>query len=132
MNTHAHTHTHTHTHTHAYMWAKLLIALSGAPGGLTISHSHSTSLRLSWTPVPKDQQKGIVTGYDLVIVGPDSIRKIPITDASINSIEVSDLRPFTQYTFDVSAVTVAGTGPAATISFTTPEGGKMLLYCQVF
>jgi hypothetical protein len=38
--------------------------------------------------------------------------------------EVSDLRPTTEYTFHVSAKTVAGSGPAISVSFVTPQEGK--------
>jgi hypothetical protein len=38
--------------------------------------------------------------------------------------EVCDLRPSTEYTFNVSAVTVAGSGPAISVSFVTPQEGE--------
>ena len=57
-------------------------------------------------------------------MGPDSTREIPVIDASATSVKVSGLKPFTAYTFNISAVTVAGVGPAATISFITPQGGE--------
>ena len=57
-------------------------------------------------------------------MGPDSIREISVTDASATSIEVSGLSPYTTYTFNVSAVTVGGTGPAISVSSTTPQGGE--------
>ena len=38
--------------------------------------------------------------------------------------EVSDLRPSTEYSFSVSAMTVAGSGPAISVSFVTPQEGE--------
>ena len=38
--------------------------------------------------------------------------------------EVSGLRPSTEYTFSVSAKTVAGSGPAISVSFVTPQKGE--------
>jgi hypothetical protein len=42
--------------------------------------------------------------------------------------EVCDLRPSTEYTFSVSAVTVAGSGPAISVSFITPQEGEASIH----
>ena len=104
------------------------IAPTGTPGELFVSHSLPTSAQLSWTPVPKDKQNDIITSYIVLVMGPHSIdkREIPVMDGNATSYEVSDLRPFTKYTFSVSAMTKAGTGPAISVSSTTPRGGKVL------
>ena len=94
---------------------------SGTPGELHVSHSLPTSAQLSWTPVPEDKQNDTITGYTIQIEGPDSTREISVTDTYY---EVSDLRPYTTYTFSVSAMTEAGTGPPISISSATPQGGK--------
>ena len=60
------------------------------------------------------------------VVGPDSPEEIPVHGAGTTSVQIPGLRPFTSYTFSVSAMTKAGTGPAATISSKTPEGCKTL------
>ena len=78
-----------------------------------------------------DQQNGIITGYTVQVVGPDSTQEIPVTDASATSVEVSGLRPSTPYTFNVSATTVAGTGPVISISYTTPQGGEALCVINI-
>ena len=97
---------------------------SGTPGELFVSHSLPTSAQLSWTPVPEDKQNDIITGYTVQVVGPGSTQEIPVMDGNATSFEVSNLRPYTSYTFSVSAVTEAGTGPAISASSTTPQGGK--------
>ena len=74
--------------------------------------------------MPKDQQNGIITGYSVQIAGPDFIREISITDATVTSTEVSGFRPNTIYYFSVSAMTVAGTGPPTRNLSVTPQGGK--------
>ena len=66
----------------------------------------------------------VVTGYTVHVVGPDSIRDIPVPDANATSITVSELRPSTSYIFNVSAMTKDGNGPSATITSTTPEEGE--------
>ena len=60
-------------------------------------------------------------------MGPDSTetREISVMDRTATSIEVSDLKPYTTFTFSISAMTKAGTGPAMIVSSTTPEGGKV-------
>jgi deleted in colorectal carcinoma protein len=83
-----------------------------------------TSAQLSWTPLPKNQQNGIITGYTVQVVGPDFIREISIPDSTTTSTEVSGLRRSTSYYFSVSAMTVAGTGPPTRTLSITPQGGK--------
>ena len=53
-----------------------------------------------------------------------------VEDASY--IEIPNLTPFTLYTFKVSAKTKAGTGPAANVSFRTPEAGETWLALSIF
>ena len=99
-------------------------APSITPEGLNITHSLPTTAELSWTPLPVEKQNGVITGYTVQVEGPDSLREVSVPNTSTTSVEVPGLRPFTSYTFSVSAMTKAGIGPAATISSTTPEGGK--------
>ena len=122
---------HTHTCT---------TAPSGTPEWLTIECSHPTSVRLYWIAVPEDQWNGIITGYSIRIEGPDSTRNIQtattvsdwtrirrshsLIEDTYTSKKVSGLRPSTEYTFSVSAKTVAGSGPAISVSFITPQEGE--------
>ena len=108
--------THTHTHTDP--------APSIAPGGLKITHSPPTTAELSWTPLPVEKRNGVINGYTIQVVGPDSSQEISVQDAETTTVEVPGLGPFTSYTVHVSAMTKAGTGPVASISSTTPEGGE--------
>ena len=90
--THAHTHTHTHTHTHA--------VISNTIGRIKTAQYHPTSAWISWGALLED----VVTGYTVQIVGPDSTREIPVKDKHSTFVEVSNLSPSTEYTFQVSAV----------------------------
>ena len=96
---------------------------SVSPVGLTVKHKQSTTAELSWSPVPVEKQNGIIT-YSAEVVGPGSSRDVFVLDADTTNIKIPGLRPFTSYTFNVCAVTKAGTGPAATVSSKTPEGGN--------
>ena len=90
--------------------------------------------------MPKDQQNGEITGYSIQVEGPGTTRNIQtattvsdwirirkshsLMEDAYTSEEVSDLKPSTEYTFSVSAVTVAGSGPAISVSFVTPQEGE--------
>ena len=100
----------------------------GSPKWLAVGCSLPTSVQLSWGAVPKDQQNGIITGYVIQINGPDTKRSIPTTGGYITFKEVSDLRPSTEYSFSVSAKTVAGSGPAISVSFIIPQEGETLMH----
>jgi hypothetical protein len=93
---------------------------------LIIRCSHPISVRLSWGAVPKDQRNGKISGYSIKIEGFDTIRNFLV--AVQNFKDVSDLRPSTEYTFSVSAVTIAGSGPAISVSFVTPQEGEALMH----
>ena len=97
----------------------------GSPVGLSVKYKLPTTVDLNWSPVPMEKRNGIITGYTVQVVGPDSPGEIPVQSAGTTSVEIPGLRPFTSYTFNISAMTKAGTGPAATISFKTPEGGEI-------
>ena len=101
---------------------------SGTPGELLVSHRLPTSAQLSWTPVPEDKRNDIITSYTVRVERPGSTekREIPVMDGNATSYEVSDLRPRTTYTFSVSAMTKAGSGPQIEVSSTTPQGGKLI------
>ena len=86
--------------------------------------------------MPKDQQNGEITGYSIQIEGPDTTRSIQ-TNTTVSktllwnphaSEEISDLRPSTEYSFTVSAVTVAGSGPAISVAFITPQEGEASMH----
>ena len=82
------------------------------------------------------------------VEGPDTTRNIQIAttvsdrtrilrphflmEDAYTSEEVCDLRPSTEYTFSVCAVTVAGSGPAISVSFVTPQEGEASLCTSMF
>jgi hypothetical protein len=76
-------------------------ALSNTISRFKISQYHPTSVRIFWKSIQD------VTGYTVQVVGPDSAREIPITNKFITSAEISDVLPSTQYTYEVSAMTIA-------------------------
>ena len=134
--THVHACSHKHTCTQT--------APSGTPKWLTVGCSLPTSVQLSWGAVPEDQQNGNITGYSIQVEGPGTTRNIQTVYDQVSSLyspmkdnllfstkKVSDLRPSTEYTFSVSAKTVAGSGPAISVPFVTPQEGKASLHISV-
>ena len=112
----------------------IIIALCNPHHGLSICHRLPTTAKLSWPSLP-EQQQNVITGYTVQAVGSDPTQQQMYTvEATANSFEVSGLTPFTSYTFSVFARSNSKTGPVATISSTTPEGGEILIlfvtYCM--
>ena len=104
-----------------------ILAPSVAPERLIVSYGLPTEVTISWLPLPTEKQNGIITGYIVKVMGPDDfVLEISVDGSDTTSAKVFNLRPFTSYKFNVSAITKAGTGPAATISSTTPEGSKLV------
>ena len=112
------------------MYKSALLAPSVSPEGITVNHRLPSTAKVSWTPLPKEKQNGVITGYTVQAMGPDSssTREILVEGADATSTEISNLNPFTLYTFKVSAKTKVGSGPAATKQSKTPEGGKLFSY----
>ena len=91
---------------------------------LTVGCKLPTSVRLSWGCVPWGQQNGEITGYGMQVEGPDTTQIEYIKYKEHKELHVM---PSTEYTFSISAVTVAGSGPAISVSFVTPQEGETLI-----
>ena len=79
-------------------------------------------MSLSWEEPPKKHHNGKLIGYTVVTYE----NGLPqASKQSANIVEtIEDLKSDTEYKFHVSARTAAGSGPAATVSGRTAEGGK--------
>lgn len=112
---------------HTYAQISFNSAPSGSPVGVTINYIlPATTAKLSWTPVPKEQRNGIITGYDVYVKEHDSgsTQEILVEEADATSVEVSNLNPLTLYHFSISAKTKAGSGPVESITSQSPENSK--------
>ena len=76
----------------------------------------TTSLRLSWSPPPSEQQNGEIRHYSVRVTGTDTDVSTTATGLSIT---VPSLHPYYFYQYSVAAVTV-GTGP-----YSEPETVRM-------
>ena len=98
---------------------------SGPPEGFNVTEVTATSVSLEWRrpSVPN----GVIVNY--ILQYSTNTNTIPVTFNSTNdeynvtSITVENLNEYTNYTFNISAVTNGGTGPVANTSTRTSEAG---------
>ena len=85
----------------------------------------ATSVTITWNPPPLDEINGMIRSY-VVTYFPTSNSLALIKESvlgSVTSFNASGLDPFTNYTFEVVAVTV-GPGPPDSIVIQTAEAGE--------
>jgi Fibronectin type III domain/Cellulase (glycosyl hydrolase family 5) len=102
-------------------------AVSGAPGTPTITASSvgDHSLTVGWAP-PASAGSSPVTGYRVARNGTDLEGKgawSTVVPATQRSFTMTLLTNGTSYTFSVSALNAAGTGPAASVALVPGTGG---------
>ncbi len=89
----------------------LFAAPTGSPGVPTASVIMSTNITLTWTEIDCLDRNGVITSY-IILYREGTIRNITITSPSSATTHlISDLKPFTEYTFIVAGVNSVGTGP---------------------
>uniref|UniRef100_M3ZNU9 Protein tyrosine phosphatase receptor type Q n=1 Tax=Xiphophorus maculatus TaxID=8083 RepID=M3ZNU9_XIPMA len=90
----------------------------------------SVSIRVSWRSPA--QPNGLITQYRLQVLADDTLLQ-DITDVLSEELSylVSDLNPFTEYVFRVTASTTAGEGPAADITEKTPSSVLEVSYQNI-
>ena len=83
----------------------------------------ATTLYLSWTAPPLDQQNGIIRHYNILLTELETGSAFIYTSTNINH-TITSLHPHYHYQIEVSAITI-GTGPAsAPLVLQMPEDGK--------
>ena len=85
---------------------------------------NSSSVFVTWQPLPPEHQNGIVTAYVVsVSLGNDTTPQLYNTSSL--SLTLVGLLPFSTYTVAVAAETDIGRGPfSASFTIHTPEDGK--------
>lgn len=99
---------------------------------MTAFNTSSTSINVTWEPVPDDHVNGILLGYRVFYKKADK----PINEFSnltvnstILSIEIESLEFFTKYELLVLAFTMVGDGNISKpVYCMTDEDGKLLLH----
>ena len=103
-------------------------APSGPPQNFVVSTTSST-LTLSWSPPLSSQRNGIIINYLIACTIGGVTSSIRISETS----RVININPFTNYTCSVSAATMVGDGPPATVSGTSEDGEYIIhySYCDI-
>ena len=85
----------------------------------------STSINISWSPPPEQDQNGVITAYDITYVTSGRNVMMNSTSGSTLSIELSELAKFSEYSISVAASTSIGGGPSVSITVTTDTDGEL-------
>ncbi|XP_055614290.1 neuronal cell adhesion molecule-like [Uranotaenia lowii] len=110
----------------SYYFVTLREAPTGKPV-TTIAHNTSaTSLYISWKPPPPDTILGEFLGYRITFRtrdrNPDDVKEIYIRDSTVESHEIHNLEPYTQYLVSIQVFNPEGLGPPTTVLVMTDEG----------
>ena len=100
-------------------------APSATPVNLSGTNTSSTSILISWEPLPVDDRNGVILGYNVTYESNDSdLVHTNTIDAMIN---ITDLLVYTDYTVSVAAYTSIGNGPIDSIVVTTDSTGILFI-----
>ena len=92
------------------------IAVPGEPKRVRVETVNSTAIRVMWNPPNKDEQNGIIRGYQLYYQQVDSSGETAGGQPMMHDVEnrtetdIGGLLPETRYQFSVSAYTRKGDG----------------------
>ena len=117
------------TKLHVFGHFLLYAVPSGPPQNFTISTT-SSNITLFWSLPLLLQRNGVIISY-LVTCSIGGITSS--TNVSETSLVIS-IDPFTNYTCSVSAATMVGDGPPATVSGTSDEDSEYIIhysYCDI-
>ena len=107
----------------------LYTAPNGPPQNFMVSTT-SRTLTLSWSPPLPLQRNGVITSFPINCTIDGMTYHTRISETS----HVLNIDPFTRYTCNVSAATIVGDGPPATVSGTSDEDGEYIIhynYCDI-
>ncbi len=103
----------------------LILAVPEVPRSITTTVNNATSITVSWM-VPEIPNGNIIR-YELTIssssLEASGLGSFNITSQTLEYVATM-LSPFTNYTFEVAAVTGAGRGNSVTATNRTDESGK--------
>ncbi|XP_037087916.1 tyrosine-protein phosphatase 99A-like [Pollicipes pollicipes] len=101
-------------------------APAGKPAILAAHNTSSTSVRVRWRPLSKEELRGEFQFYRITYRERSNvssrIRELRIKDERVQSHTISGLRPYTQYIISIQVENPAGLGPSSTVVVTTDEG----------
>ena len=86
-----------------------------------------STLSLSWSPPPTDEQNGVIRSYKITVVNQETGSSLTYSTTG-TSYFLGELHPHYSYNYSVAAHTVE-TGPTSSIIVQQPEDSK---YCTTF
>ena len=89
-------------------------------------------MSLSWNAPPTANHNGQLTGYTIKVKDQNGGQISLTTDSTCTCKMVDGLKPNTEYVFEVSAMTAAGSGRHKSINKCTAEGGKIAYFIIKF
>lgn len=99
---------------------------ASSPGQLSVKDITADSSVVSWSPLPLEDQNGVITGY-IVNVSTVPAGEVVQLLTSATELHLDFLMPHTAYSVVVAAETSVGHGPFSTVLlFQTNEDGKLL------
>lgn len=89
----------------------LFLVPSLPPTDISAYNTSSTSLKVTWNPVPQGYTHGIVLGYMVLYKREKDLNNSYINITSlVTSVQLTDLNKFTMYVVKVLAFTMKGNG----------------------
>lgn len=107
-----------------YLYGLYIIIVPTSPPTVNSYYAvDSSSLYLSWSAPPVDQQNGIIRYYNITLMELETGSIFSYTSTNTN-FTITLLHPNYQYQFEISAITIA-TGPSSMpIILQMPEDGR--------
>ncbi|KAL5477126.1 hypothetical protein EMCRGX_G023872 [Ephydatia muelleri] len=95
----------------------------GPPVNITITKVTPYSVTLQWDPPTPDKQNGVIVSYVINVMTSDQVQRM-VVQSNASQQTISNLTPYTTYTFRISASTRIGQGPfSAAVATRTSETG---------
>jgi len=100
---------------------------SAPPESLTGMFSSATSLLITWSLPPEQDQNGVILGYNISYFAVDNSDNVTYTSTTETMINIIDLIVYTEYSVSVAAYTRIGTGPFDSIVERTDSARKFMI-----
>ena len=102
--------------------------MPGKVPGVQVKILESSSVFITWKPIPENSRNGIIKGYYIEYYPEDenktAVLTANLTNENFASFNLKSLRKFTTYTIKMAAYTKAGIGPLSSKTFKTSDDCK--------
>ena len=104
--------------------SSIAAAVTGPPQNVRNTARSSTTLSISWSPPLITQRYGTILRYNVSCLGSGMLQFNQTTDNSTFSVRMVSLRPYTNYSCCISAITTVAEGTKACTNTITSEAGR--------